>query len=119
MNEMNEKKNNAAATGKKAGKLILQGRIFSLDFFKRNWIYVVFVMAMALAYIGNKFACQSSIQELLKLQKTDLVNARTDLVSSSAHYNSMIRESEMVRLTKEHHLGLSAPQDPPYELKSK
>ena len=113
------KKNNAAATGKKAGKGLLQGRIFSLEFFKRNWIYVIFVVAMALAYIGNKFACQSSIQELLTLQKTDLVNAQTDLVSSSAKYNSMIRESEMVQLIKERHLGLAAPLDPPYQLKSK
>ncbi|MBR6431439.1 MAG: hypothetical protein IKS64_01135 [Muribaculaceae bacterium] len=116
---MSEKKNNASATGKKAKKVIIQGHIFSLDFFKRNWIYVVFVMAMALAYIGNKFACQSSIQELLTLQKTDLVNAQTDLVASSAKYNSMIRESSMVQLARERHLGLSAPLDPPYELKSK
>lgn len=116
---MSNKKNNASVTGKKAGKTFLQGRFFSLDFFKRNWLYVVFFMAMALAYIGNKFACQISIQELLTLRKTDLVNAQTDLVSSSAKYNSMIRESEMVRLIQERHLGLSAPLDPPYELKSK
>ena len=115
---MGEIKNNAATTGKKAGKYILQGRIFSLDFFKRNWIYVVFVVAMALAYIGNKFACQSSIQELLSL-KTDLANAQSDLVKASADYNSMIRESKMVELMNEKHLGLTAPLDPPYQLKSK
>jgi hypothetical protein len=113
-----KKNNNAAATGKKAGKSILQGRIFSLEFFKRNWVYVVFVVAMALAYIGNKFACQRSIQELLSL-KNDLVNAKSDLVVSSSKYNSMIRESEMVKLMNEKHLGLTAPLDPPYELKSK
>ena len=116
---MSEKKNNASTTGKKAGKVIIQGRIFSLEFFKRNWVYVVFVMAMALAYIGNKFACQSSMEELLQLQKTDLVNAQTDLVSASAKYNSMIRESEMVKLINDRHLGLAAPLDPPQELKSK
>lgn len=114
---MNEKVNSASATGKKAGKVIIQGRFFSLEFFKRNWVYVVFVMAMALAYIGNKFACQSSMEELLQLQKTDLVNAQTDLVSASAKYNSMIRESEMVKLINERHLGLAAPLEPPFELK--
>jgi len=114
----NEKMSNAAETGKKAGKTILQGRIFSLEFFKRNWVYIVFVVAMALAYIGNKFACQRSIQELLSL-KTDLANAQSDLVVSSAKYNSMIRESEMVKLMNEKHLGLSAPSEPPYELNSK
>ena len=115
---MSERRKTAASTGKKASKDIIQGRIFSLEFFKRNWIYVVFIMAMALAYIGNKFACQRSIQELLSL-KTDLANAQTDLVKASADYNSMIRESEMVKRMNERHLGLTAPMDPPYELKSK
>ena len=115
---MSNNRKNSAASSKKAGKTILQGRIFSLEFFKRNWVYVVFVVAMALAYIGNKFACQSSIQELLTLN-TDLANAQTDLVKASADYNSMIRESEMVKLMNARHLGLSAPEDPPYELKSK
>lgn len=114
---MNDKKNTAAAS-KKAGKGFIQGRMLSLEFFKRNWVYAVFVVAMALAYIGNKFACQRSIQELLSL-KTDLANAQTDLVNASAQYNSMIRESEMVKLMNQRNLGLTAPQDPPYELKSK
>ena len=59
-----------------------------------------------------------SIQELLSL-KTDLANAQSDLVKASADYNSMIRESKMVELMNEKHLGLTAPLDPPYQLKSK
>lgn len=115
---MSETRKTATATGKKAGKNFFQGHILSLDFFKRNWIYVVFIVSMALAYIGNKFACQSSIQELLTLKK-QLIDAQTDLVSSSTKYNSMIRESEMVTLMNEHHIGLSAPQDPPFDLRGK
>ncbi|MBQ3364459.1 MAG: hypothetical protein IJG42_10985 [Muribaculaceae bacterium] len=115
---MNDKKNTAATTSKKASRDFLQGRMLSLEFFKRNWVYAVFIVAMALAYIGNKFACQRSIQELLSL-KTDLANAQTDLVNASAQYNSMIRESEMVKLMNQRNLGLTAPLDPPYELKSK
>ena len=115
---MNDKKNTAAATSKKASRDFLQGRMLSLEFFKRNWVYAVFIVAMALAYIGNKFACQRSIQELLSL-KTDITNAQTHLVNASAQYNSMIRESEMVKLMNQRNLGLDAPLDPPYELKSK
>ncbi len=115
---MGEMRNNAAATGKKAGKGLIRGQIFSLDFFKRNWVYVVFAVVMALAYIGNKFTCQSSIQELIKL-KEDLSNAETDLVVSSAAYNSMTRESEMVNLMREKHLDLTAPEEPSYHVKGK
>ena len=115
---MSEKRNSASKSSKKAGKDIIQGRFFSLEFFKRYWFYVVFVVAMALAYIANKFLFQSSMQEVMKL-KVELDDSRTDLVKSSAAYNSMIRESEMTRLMRERHLGLSTPDEPPYELKSK
>ena len=114
---MSENKNSAAKSRKKAGKDIIQGRFFSLDFFKRYWFYVVFVVAMALAYIANKFMFQSSMQEVIAL-KIELDDSQTDLVHSSADYNSMIRESEMTRLMHEKHLGLSMPLEPPYELKS-
>ncbi len=115
---MSEKKNFTSSTSKKAGKDIIQGRFFSLDFFKRNAVYIIAIVIMALAYIANKFVCQSSMQEVITL-KTELANAQTDLVNASAKYNSMIRESEMTKLMQEKHIGLAAPLDPPYELKSK
>ena len=112
------KGNNSAINGKKAGKDIIQGRFFSLDFFKRNAVYIIALVVMTLAYIANKFVCQSSMQEVLNL-KVELANAQTDLVNASADYNSMILESEMTKLMRKKHLGLTAPDDPPYELKSK
>lgn len=115
---MTDKKKYASSTGKKAGKDIIQGRFFSLDFFKRNAVYIIALVIMALAYIANKFVCQSSMEEVIKL-KTELANAQTDLVNSSAKYNSMIRESEMTKLMREQHLGLTAPLEPPFELNSK
>ena len=115
---MSERRNYTSATGKKAGKDIIQGRFFSLDFFKRNAVYIIALVIMALAYIANKFVCQSSMQEEMTL-KVDLANAQTDLVNASAEYNSMIRESEMTKLMQEKNLGLSSPKEPPYVLKSK
>lgn len=115
---MSEKRNYTSSASKKVGKDIFQGRFFSLDFFKRNAVYIIALVIMALAYIANKFVCQSSMEEVIRL-KTELANAQTDLVNASAKYNSMIRESEMTRLMQERHLGLSTPDEPPYELKSK
>ena len=114
---MSEKKNTTMA-GRKAGKDIIQGRFFSLDFFKRNAVYIIALVVMALAYIAHKFVCQSSMQEVMTL-KTELSNAQTDLVNASARYNSMILESEMTTLMHQRHIDLSAPMEPPYQLKSK
>lgn len=115
---MSERKIYSAATGKKAGKGIIQGRFFSLDFFKRNAVYIIALVIMALTYIANKYVCQRSMEEVISL-RVELANAQTDLVNASARYNSMIRESEMTKLMHERHIGLSAPMDPPTELKSK
>ena len=115
---MSEKRNYTASTSKKAGKDIIQGRFFSLDFFKRNAVYIVALVVMALAYIANKFVCQSSMQEVISL-RTELANAQTDLVNSSATYNSMIRESEMTKLMRQKNIDLSAPLEPPFVLESK
>ena len=116
---MSEKRNHkASVTGKKAGKDLMQGRFFSLDFFKRNAVYIIALVVMALMYIANKFVCQSSMQEVISL-RTELSNAQTDLVNSSAAYNSMIRESEMTKLMRQKNIDLSAPLEPPFELKSK
>jgi len=104
--------------GQKLGKRIVQGRILSLDFFKRNWVYFVGAILLMLAYISNKFIYQSQLQEVMDL-KVQLANAQTDRVNASAKYNSMIRESQMTEFVKEMNIDLTAPQDPPYELKSK
>ena len=112
------KGNNSAINGKKAGKDIIQGRFFSLDFFKRNAVYIIALVVMTLAYIANKFVCQSSMQEVLNL-KVELANAQTDLVNASADYNSMILESEMTTLMRQKGIDLSAPLEPPYQLTSK
>ena len=109
---------NATINGKRAGKRFLQGRFFSLDFFKRNAVYIIALVVMALAYIANKFVCQNSMLEVMTL-KTELANAQTDLVNSSSRYNSMTLESEMTRLMCEKHIDLAAPQEPPYVLKTK
>ena len=101
-----------------AGKMI-QGRSFlTFGFFKRNMVYVIAITVMLLMYISNKYTCQNSLSQVMKLTE-ELNNAKTDCVNASAQYNSMIRESEMVKLINERHLGLTAPLDPPYELKSK
>ncbi len=114
---MASKKNNIAReAGRQAGKGLAQGRFFSLDFFKRNAIYIIALVLMALAYIANKFVCQSNMQEVITL-KTDLENAQTDLVDASARYNSMIRETEMTKLMSQKNINLTAPQEPPYQIK--
>ena len=94
----------------------LQGRMFlTLEFFKRNWFYVIAVTMMMLMYISNKYVCQMSMKQVMDLEVA-LDNARTDFVNASARYNSMIRESQMKAFVDTMHIDLNSPDQPPYIL---
>lgn len=119
--------NNSADSGKKkhgskateAMNGIIMGRSFlSLEFFRRNFLFIIFITGLLLMYIGNKFECQSKMQEVMSL-RTELDNAKTDCVNASARYNSMIRESQMKAYVDTMHIDLSNPERPPYHLSKK
>ena len=100
-------------------KSFLQGRLFlTLDFFKRNWIYVLSATIMVLMYIANKYNYLDNLERVGSLKK-ELNNATTDCVDASARYNSMIVESNMKELLDSLHIDLSTPDLPPYRLTEK
>lgn len=95
---------------------IVQGRLFlTLDFFKRNWIYVLSATIMVLMYIANKYTYLDNLERVGALKK-ELNNATTDCVDASARYNSMIVESHMKELVDSMRIDLSSPDLPPYLL---
>lgn len=97
-------------------KSFVQGRLFlTLDFFKRNWLYVLAATIMVLMYIANKYTYLDNLERVGSLKK-DLNNATTDCVDASARYNSMIVESHMKALVDSMHIDLTSPDLPPYRL---
>ncbi len=96
----------------------LQGRMFlTLEFFKRNWFYVIAVTMMMLMYISNKYVYQSDKAKLGTL-KVMLNNASTDFVDASSKYNSRILESQMKTYIDSMGIDLNISKQPPYKLTS-
>ena len=94
----------------------LQGRMFlTLEFFKRNWLYVIAATLMMLMYISNKYVYQSDKAKLGDL-KVSLNNARTDYVDASSTYNSKILESQMKSYIDSMGIDLNISKQPPYKL---
>ncbi len=94
------------------------GKLLSVEFFKKNYIYIIFAVGMLLMYISNKYTCQKYQGEVITLKK-ELNKATTNWVNSSAKYNSMIRESQMKAIVDTMHIDLTAPEQPPYNLDMK
>ncbi|MBO7610219.1 MAG: hypothetical protein J6S96_08480 [Muribaculaceae bacterium] len=116
--DYNNKKKHASKASQTMNGLLLGRSFLSLEFFKRNFLFIIFITGLMLMYIGNKFECQSKMQEVMNL-KTELDNAKTDCVNASAKYNSMIRESQMKAYVDTMHIDLSNPECPPYYLSKK
>lgn len=94
----------------------LQGRMFlTLEFFKRNWLYIIAATVMMLMYISNKYVYQSDMAKLQEL-KVSLNNARTDYVDASSTYNSKILESQMKHYVDSMGINLNVSKRPPYKL---
>lgn len=117
-NNKSGKKKRNSKTSQTMNSIIVGRSFLSLDFFRRNFLFIIFVTGLMLMYIGNKFECQSKMQEVMTL-KTELDNAKTDCVNASAKYNSMIRESQMKAYVDTMHIDLSNPERPPYYLSKK
>ncbi len=117
-NTTNNKKKRSGKASQAMNSLLVGRSFLSLEFFRRNFLFIIFITGLLLMYIGNKFECQSKMQEVMTL-KTELDNAKTDCVNASAKYNSMIRESQMKAYVDTMHIDLSNPDRPPYYLSKK
>ena len=88
-------------------KLLVQGRIFSLDFFRSHWVFI--------ASVANRYVCQTKV-ETIKDLRFELSNAKTERVRATARYMGLVRHSRIIALVNENKLGLEIPDTPPVKL---
>ena len=64
-------------------KLLVQGRIFSLDFFRSHWVFIASVVFLVWLSIANRYVCQTKV-ETIKDLRFELSNAKTERVRQPA-----------------------------------
>lgn len=97
---------------------IRHGQILSLDFFSKNWGIITVIMAFLLLYITNKYYCQTSMEEISRLNR-ELELIKTERVRAKSIYMSRTRESSMQQLIDSLNLGLGVQTRPPYRISDK
>lgn len=91
------------------------GQTISVEFFKTNaWLLTVIVVAV-IALIGLRYKTKTKMAEIKKLN-TELTKAESNKLQEKAAYMSLIRETEMRRMVREHGLALEFQEQPPYEI---
>lgn len=91
------------------------GRAVGLEFFKQNaWLIIVFIVG-TLSLMGLRFKTMQKMSEIKKLD-TELETSESYKLQQKARYMSLIRETEMQKLVRQHNLNLEFQEQPPYEL---
>lgn len=92
---------------------LMYGQIVSSDFFARNWMAMLLVVAMLLVYIAGKYTCQTKMEQVRSLQR-EYETVKTERIRARSDYMGRIRESAMQEMVDTLHLGLSVREYPPY-----
>lgn len=115
---MEKDRNHTSGSSKKvtAGSVLRQllyGHAVSSDFFARNWVSMVLVVAMLMIYIAGKYTCQRKMEQVRSLKREiEIVEAERIRVRSD--YMGKIRESTMQEMVETMHLNLNVREYPPY-----
>ena len=114
-----DKETKQAANGSKKStsgtvmKQLLYGHAVSGDFFARNWVSIVLIVAMLMIYIAGNYTCKSKMEQVRKLnQELEIVIAERIRVRSE--YMGKIRESTMQYMVDTMGLGLKVREYPPF-----
>lgn len=97
---------------------LIHGRLLPIDFFVKNWVYVVLCVGMIMVYITNRYQCLTLMEEIRRLEH-NLEVVQTERIRERSEYMSRIRESSMQELVDTMHLNLRVQDKPPYRLAPK
>lgn len=96
-------------------KDVKKGRGVSADFFRRHGWLIVFFTVVILILIGMRYRTRIYMKQITDLN-TELKEAQNEMIAEKSRYMSLIRETDMVELTRKYNLGLEFPLRPPYVL---
>lgn len=100
------------STLKKNTDDIRSGQAVSLEFFKRNAWVIIVIMTALVAVMGLRYRTKARMAEIKQLNK-ELQRAESFKLQEKAQYMTLIRETELTRLTAEKNLSLRYQEEPP------
>ena len=90
-----------------------EGRLLSVEFFRRHAWLILIAVVVVLGLIGQRYTNQSKRQQIKRLE-AELATVKSEQVACKSAYMSLIRENEMRRLLRENHIDLDYQEQPPF-----
>lgn len=89
-----------------------EGRAVSLEFFKRNAWMIIAIITALIGVMGLRYRTKTRMSEIKQLSR-ELERVESEKLHEKAWYMTLIRETELTRLTTEKKLGLRYQEEPP------
>lgn len=103
----------AQDTETKAGfRDVLDGSVLTRDSVVKQLPFIIYMMFIAILYIGNRYHAEKIIRESAKLQ-TQVKELRSEAIATASELMSISKQSEVSNLVKEKNLDLTESVEPP------
>lgn len=97
---------------------ILSGKILMSQFIRKQFFLFIFLCAIAIFYIDNRYTCELQIAKINKLED-ELTNAKYEALTTSTTLMQMSKESQLAIMVKAKGIDLSEPLQPEIEIHKK
>lgn len=91
---------------------IRTGQAVSLEFFKRNAWIIIGILTALIGVMGLRYRTKARMTEIKQLNR-ELQRAESSKLQEKSQYMTLIRETELTRLTAEKKLDLHYQEEPP------
>ena len=110
--EFIEDRNSQKEARKGSFRNFIDGTVLTREVVIKQLPFIVFVVFLAIIYIGNRYHAERVVRETVYLQN-EVKELRSEAITTSAKLMSRSRQSEVVRMLKENELGLEELVEPP------
>lgn len=94
---------------------ILDGSILTGTGIITQLPFILFLVVLAIFYIGNRYHAEKVVRETAKIQK-ELKELRAEKMAIQAELMQISKQSEVAKLVKKHDLNLEESIEPPKKI---
>jgi hypothetical protein len=91
---------------------LFSGSILTQAGLVKQFPYILFLVALALIYIGNRFHAERLARKLSKIQ-IEVKDLYSEQITTASELMNISRPSEVIRLVEKKNIGLSLSETPP------
>jgi hypothetical protein len=96
-------------------KGVIDGSLFSSGLLAKHSRYIIFLVFLAVVYIGNRLNAEKVVRRLVATQE-DVKNMRAEQITIASELMNLSKPSKLEDLVEKHGLGLKQPTEPPYKI---